>query len=316
MLESRNLTYKATAILNATCFFSTESLPICLSSLFLGSFNILINGWFLVLLYLSRRDTNWKRYAYVTNLAVSDFITNLILVGLIVFGRSFWSKTILKHALVGVMKVSLLSYVSSIFIQYYAVNKPLQYKAYTTMRKIKFSICFIWCIVILYDVIKISCLFNFWISNFIFSLIDPFFQGLLVLLNSLFYVFLVYISHRQKCDKTSKVGKKIRLENVGLRRNIKRTRCHPNTDETKFDIKEYYFVITIGLSLLIYWITTLPVWIYWVMLEITETSFYLHENSRRPLLFLVWLTRCFFDPLLHISRERKFVRSFKKIFIK
>lgn len=314
MLDDQNVSY---FLYNETCFWNSQLLPICLWSFILGTINISTNGLFLILLFISRKQVNSKRYAHVTNLTVSDFLSNLILIGHTIFGRSLLSKRNLKRALVYAMTVNIYSYFMSIFIQYYAIKRPLQYKTKLTLSKIKLSICFIWIFVSLYFVLKVQVLLRFETYSIFISYTDLVINLTIGLLNTIFYSYLVYISHRKKCEKTGSIEKRSHMENILIRKNFSTSlEAKPIIDQSRFIIKEYQFVITIGISLIVYWITTLPIYIYWLITEINDIRFYFLDNNTKLIVLLIWYTRCFFDPLLHMYREPKFIRTFKNIFNK
>lgn len=297
--------YNRSLCANETYFVCIESLSVYICAFILGTLNVFTNGFFFILLFISRKNLNWKRYAHVANLTVSDFVLNLVLIGFTFFCKTSMNRYMFKHLMIWAAKLNLFSYCSSICIQCYAARLPLLYKTYLNIHKMKLSIAIIWCISLLYALLKICLYFSSVTYNFVFSIYDVVVQGFLACFNTVSYLYLFYISKQQVCEKLCP------SENIGLRKNFKRLKC--NTVERNVAVKEYNFVITIGITMLIYWITTLPFWIYLIVIEVTVTSYYLIDNTTQQFLLLIFLSRCVFDPLLHMYREPKFLRNFKRL---
>lgn len=308
MLENKNITVS----FNDGYFNHSENLRIL--SVLLGSLNIVANGCFLILLIISRKSVNWKRYALVANLTVSDFLVNLLFVSLVFTRRSNTIKSILRNLMTFTFKVNLLSYFGTIVIQYFAVKQPLQYKTVLNLYKIKICVCVIWCFVFMY-IVLIALLSNtIEAFNIVCSIFDLTFQGLITLLNTVFYLYIVYISLKKKRQKLDSAAVKQLNKKIAVRNNL-RSNFYPNIDETRTFVKECKFLITIGISLLIYWICMLPLWIYWVAMEIINEPYYFSVTIWKQRWLLIWFSRCFFDPLLYIYREPKLIKKFKSLIV-
>lgn len=300
-------------LVNGTCFYDSANFPICVSTVILSSFNVFVNAIFLVLLFMSRRHISWKRYAHITNLTVSDLFVNCLFVGHLLFRRSLVTKFIL-HKLLGLgMRVNSFSYFASIFIQYYAVKQPLQYRTVVNMYKIKLSIGLIWCFTLIY--VAVSVVTTYYSSSYlILSISDLLLQGIFAFLNTILYVYVVYISNNQKRLKMRSVKTGKWSADVGIRKNLP-PEYQLIISETRSFMKGYKFLITVGLGLIIYWLTALPLWFYWIIVEVSNRRIYFILTQTKQYVILIWISRCFFDPLLYIYREPKLIQNIKRLLL-
>lgn len=279
----------------------------------LGSLNILANGLFLLLLYISRKYINWKRYAIVTNLTVSDFILNLLYVTMVLFWWSNIFRSVFRNLMVFTFIVNMLSYTGTIFIQYYAVKQPIRYMTVLNMSKIKLSIALIWIVVFFYVIVTQSISYNTEVLSIIVSISELILQGMVMCLNTALYVYVLYISKKQKCQRMYSPKERQLPRDMELRKNMRSEFRSNISYEANTFVKEYKFLVTIGISLLIYWITMLPLWIYWTGLEIGNKRFYFTLSAWKQSMILIWFLRCFFDPLLYIYREPKLLQNLKRL---
>lgn len=259
---------------------------------------IILNGLFLFLLFKNMKRSSWKRYIFIANMAFVDTVLGIILLSAAVLSFIQTSVTvnlILQAVNIWTVGVSVLSYTGLMWVQYHALRRPLQYKTKLTTTKIKCVLCVIWIPMMIYGIIRFYLITEKPWTNLGTSIFDGTFLITSFLFNTFFYIYILRVSVNEKRYRSkSKLGP---IEGNELRKNYS-----DNKNCEKSLSKQYHFVLTTGLCLILYWITALPFWLYWLRYQI-HGGF--TATSEFQTIMIVWNLRALFFPLVYLFREPK-----------
>lgn len=290
---------------NSYDFLFSVSKSILLLKLFVALINIVLNIFFIILMKINFKNLKWKRYAFVANLALADTTMGVILFSLVLMTLLKVDPIVIlvmEIAVVTSIGMDILSYSGLLWIQYHAVKRPLHYQTILSTSKIKFVLYTVWVVMILYGIMRIYILvIKAWMHQYI-NIFQIAFLMATFLINTFLYIHILKVAIKQKHENC-----KALFDNgneVGLRKNTSF-----NNSTTKTWSEQYHFVITTGFSLILYWITVLPLWISWIIALVTKAA--LVDFVLRPsfqIAMLIWYCRSIFDPLIHLWREPKMIK--------
>lgn len=280
--------------------------------LLFGTTILFINGLLIKVVYSQRRCLNWKRFACITNLAISDVVCGAVLmirgVTDLTCNASHLLDVIFGLEVCASIIMTIFNYDCQLFIQYLAIKKPLFYHTKLTLTNILLFIGILWFIIVSYSAFKfILTIWVNWDHVALFStMVDVVAMGLSLIFNSMFYSFVLRVAanrrkeildRRQLSDKLSSSSTKSDSTPV-----IKQSIFH-----------QYNSVITLGIQLITYISTICPLFVYWSYSSMyamsTSENLNISGELINSILESFYFVRAILDPLIFLFRERHLLFS-------
>lgn len=269
------------------------------TNLIIGLFMVILNGLLIKALYSQQRCLNWKRFACILNLSISDFIC-----GTILFSRGINDLIIPKDFLDGILNLeicasifmTILNYDCQLSVQYLAIKKPIYYRTSVSLSKILMVIALLWITILSYTGIKLIFVFDeIWgESGIFFKSVDITAMGLSLIFNTVFYSFVLRVT-------TQKRRESITRRRLSDKLSISSTESESAPVIRQSIFYQYNSVITMGLQLVTYISTISPLFVYWIY-----SSIYSVDHQELSDVFVsFWFVRGILDPLTFLLRERR-----------
>lgn len=286
-----------------------------ISNFIIGTMMVVINGILIRALYCHRRNLNWKRFACILNLAISDFICGVVLMvrGLTDLSNNSYMGCILDEFLnlevCASIIMTILNYDCELCVQYLAIKKPLFYHTKLTLTRILFVIFILWALILSYTVVKIGLEFSSYSegASFIFKYIDLTAMGLSLIFNSVFYSYLLKVVAQKRKES---INRRRQSEKISIKLSTSSSESDTSNISRQNIFVDYNTVITMGIQLVTYISTICPLFIYWIY-----SSIYGYDNfdTGRKVIDVVfesfWFVRAILDPLTFLLRERRLLTS-------
>lgn len=290
-------------------FRSTEGI----SNTVIGTMMLLMNGLLITTIYSQRRHLNWKRFACILNLAVSDFICGVVLTVRGVTDLTCTKSTCplqLLDKMLGMevcvsIIMTILNYNCQLYIQYLAIKKPLFYHTKVTVTNLLKVIGVLWIGLLLYTTFKVVMTFwSYWAGvDIFFTILDAVAMGFSLFFNSMSYSYVLRIAAQKRKE-------------ILNRRSIKLSTSTSSCSESdtapviKLSVfSQYNSIITLGIQLITYIATITPLFIYWAYSSIYSISVYepinVNGKTANAVLESFWFVRAILDPLTFLIRERQ-----------